>query len=176
MAKKYGLTGVGSNVELSKGGARVKNSSGVIEGRNSADDAYAIVRGATAVGSNDLVTKAQMDALDVSAAIKFEKVAFSYTDQGSTVNIGDAVPAGGTVLGWMVQTDTIFDGTTPTLDIGDSGDDDAVGDQTEIDLETAGLDTGDCWVEYVSQTQIIGTIGGSSATQGAGTILIKYIP
>lgn len=175
MSKRYGLTGVGGNVELSKGGARVKNSSGVVEHRNNADDAYAVVRGADAVGSSDLVTKSQMDALDVSAAVKFEKVAFAY-DTSSPVNVGDAVPAGGTVLGFMVNVSETFDGTTPTLDIGESGDTDSVAANTLIDLETVGLYTGDTWVECSSSTQIIGTITVSSATQGAGTILIKYIP
>lgn len=299
MSKDYGLTGVGSPLELSKGGAKLKNSSGVLESRNNADDAYAILRVADGAASNDAVNKGQLDAvsqgnafttvagdsgsaladsnsdtltisggdgidttasddpevlsvavdvtdiIDATAGLtetandiqvslesdgglafdgsnygieikpdsttgttvapltvgsngagvtvdedtiehssgvlsakdsmQYKKVDFDYTDQGSTVNISDAVPAGATVIGWMAQVDTLFDGTTPVLDIGDAGDPDAIGDQTEIDLGTAGLYVGDCWVEYVSSTQLIGTIGGSSATQGAGSILIKYV-
>jgi hypothetical protein len=175
MSKRYGLSGVSGNVELSKGGARVKNSSGVVEHRNNADDAYAVVRGADAVGSSDLVTKSQMDALDVSAAIKFEKVAIAY-DDSSPVNIGDAIPNGGTVIGFMVNVSEVFDGTTPTLDLGESGDTDNIAAAAQIDLETVGLYAGDAWVEYTSETQAIATITVSGASQGAATVLIKYIP
>ena len=45
------------------GGAQIKNSSGVLESRNAADDAYAIVRGGTPITDNDLSTKDYSDAL-----------------------------------------------------------------------------------------------------------------
>ena len=60
--KEYGLNGVNSVVELGKGGANVKNSSGVVEARNNADDAYAVVRAASPVAANDVVTKAYLEA------------------------------------------------------------------------------------------------------------------
>jgi hypothetical protein len=56
-SKHYELTGIGTNVELGKRGPRLKNSSGVIEHRNQADDGYVIVRGGHPVNDNDLVTK-----------------------------------------------------------------------------------------------------------------------
>lgn len=55
--KSYDLNGVNGNVELGKGGPRVKDSSGAVEHRNNADDAYSIVRGADPVTDNDLATK-----------------------------------------------------------------------------------------------------------------------
>lgn len=60
-SKHYGVTGVSGNVELSKGGARLKNNSGAVEHRNSADDDFAIARGAHPVGDNDLVTKRYLE-------------------------------------------------------------------------------------------------------------------
>jgi len=57
MSKNYRQSGVSNILEFSKGGAKVKNSTGVIEARNNADAAYAVVRGADPVGSNDFVTK-----------------------------------------------------------------------------------------------------------------------
>jgi hypothetical protein len=54
--KNYGLVGLGGNVELSKGGARIKNVAGVVEARNNADSAYAVVRGDHPIGLNDFVT------------------------------------------------------------------------------------------------------------------------
>jgi hypothetical protein len=66
-SKRYGVTGIGGNVELGKAGPRIKDSSGVIEHRNAADSAYAITRGAHPVGDNDLVTKRYLETrADVS--------------------------------------------------------------------------------------------------------------
>jgi len=59
--KDYSQSGVGSTIELGKGGAKIKNSSGVVENRNNADDDYAVVRGATPVADNDLATKAWVE-------------------------------------------------------------------------------------------------------------------
>jgi hypothetical protein len=73
MSKHYGIDGVGTIVELGKGGPKVKNSSGVIEARNAADNAYAIVRGASPVGSDDLTTRSF-----VEAGFKFSDSAPSY--------------------------------------------------------------------------------------------------
>jgi hypothetical protein len=44
-------------------GPKLKNSSGVLEARNAADNAYSIARGATPVGANDLVTKTYADTM-----------------------------------------------------------------------------------------------------------------
>ncbi len=60
-SKRYGVTGIGGNVELGKGGPRIKDSSGVIEHRNAADDGYVIARGDHPVGDNDLVTKRYLE-------------------------------------------------------------------------------------------------------------------
>lgn len=49
--------------QLGPSGPNLKNNSGVIEARNSADSGYAIVRGSSPVGDNDLVTKAYADTL-----------------------------------------------------------------------------------------------------------------
>lgn len=49
--------------QIGKGGPQLKSTGGVIEHRDSADAAYAIARGATPVGANDLATKSYVDAL-----------------------------------------------------------------------------------------------------------------
>lgn len=46
-----------STFQLGLGGPVLKNASGAVEARNSADTGYAIVRGATPVGDDDLTTK-----------------------------------------------------------------------------------------------------------------------
>jgi hypothetical protein len=44
--------------QIGLGGPLLKNNGGVIEGRNAADSAFAVMRGATAVSGNDLVAVA----------------------------------------------------------------------------------------------------------------------
>ena len=59
--KNYGQTGISGNTELGKKGPRLKDEGGAIAHRNSADNAYAIARGADPVGDNDLVTKKYLE-------------------------------------------------------------------------------------------------------------------
>ena len=172
MSKDYLLDGIAASVELSKGGARVKNNSGVVEARNNADDALAIMRGADAVGSTDLVTKSQLDAIGTSK-VQAIRAAFTYTDNG-TVNIGSALPANAEVTKVIVNVDTVFDGTTPTLEIGDSGDTDRLMASAGIDLETVGTYVTDLFNAYGSSTQVTGTLTLTSATQGSGTVIVEY--
>ncbi|MCP4674364.1 MAG: hypothetical protein GY854_02365 [Deltaproteobacteria bacterium] len=54
--KSFDMNGIGPNVQVGKGGPRVKNSSGVLELRNAADDGYAVGRGAPPINENDFVT------------------------------------------------------------------------------------------------------------------------
>jgi hypothetical protein len=49
--------------QLGLDGPNLKNNAGVIEARNSGDGAYAIVRGASPVGNNDLANKTYVDTL-----------------------------------------------------------------------------------------------------------------
>lgn len=44
--KDYGLSGIGKNVEIGKGGSRIKDNGGVIEHRNNADDDFVRSKGA----------------------------------------------------------------------------------------------------------------------------------
>jgi hypothetical protein len=69
MSKSYRQSGVSAVLEFSKGGAKVKNSSGVVEARNNGDSAYAVVRGADPVNANDLVTKQYLEAHAAIAVI-----------------------------------------------------------------------------------------------------------
>jgi hypothetical protein len=54
---------ISNNFALGLGGPQLKNNAGVIEHRNTGDTAFAIARGASPVGDNDLVTKAYADTL-----------------------------------------------------------------------------------------------------------------
>ncbi len=56
-SKHFGQSGIGNSVEFGKSGGRIKNNAGVLEVRNNADSAYAIMRGADPIADSDLVTK-----------------------------------------------------------------------------------------------------------------------
>ena len=53
-------------------GPALKNVAGAIEARNAADAAYAILRGATPVGNNDLTTKAYVDVLNKPVVVTLQ--------------------------------------------------------------------------------------------------------
>lgn len=54
--KNYSQIGIGTNVEIGKNGPRFKDTSGIVEFKNNADDAYIVVRAADPVADNDIVT------------------------------------------------------------------------------------------------------------------------
>lgn len=94
----------------------------------------------------------------------------NYTNSGSN-NIGTAVPDNTAIYKLIVEVTTSFDGTTPTLEIGDAGDADRHVITTDVDLTTVGIYITDVLYNYTSSTQITATITVSGATQGAATIL-----
>ena len=68
--KNYGLIGVGNNLQLGKLGPKLQanSDSGVVSVTTEGGSTLTIIRGANAVGSSDLVTKSQLDAVSSSAA------------------------------------------------------------------------------------------------------------
>jgi hypothetical protein len=267
-SKNYGLGGIGSIVEIGKTGPKVKANSGAIEGRNNADDAFAVVRGDHPVGPNDLVTLrylqtkgdvtviGQIDGSAPPAAAVAGRVFvctttggtftvnYLYYDNGATweevipsegmsmvvtdalsggavtfladhaylwdadgtswidigpstssqsgviqsrkaslafgtsspLNIGSVVPANARALRVIVSVTQVFNGTTPTLDIGDAGDTDRLMPNVEIDLRTVGVYVADVSYLFSGETQIIGTYvaGGGSPSTGAAHILVEW--
>jgi hypothetical protein len=85
--KNYRQSGLSGNVELGKGGPKVRNNSNVIELRNNADTAMAVGRGADPVGSSDFVT---LGYLLTSQAI---------TVIGNIYDSGGATPASAQFVG-----------------------------------------------------------------------------
>ena len=261
--KKFGLVGVGSSVQLGKGGARVKNSSGVVEARDAADSAYAVVRGATPVGDNDFVTKryfetqaniivtGQIDGgtppspadgviyivttaggtyslgelyrresaawveitpvdgtvisissplsggtdeysmgrymwdqdttawvfvgpvSETSKSLRAEVLTVAFGDDGAN-NLGAEIPSGAIVTKVSVNVTQAFDGTAPTLDIGDAGDPDRFMDQDEIDLKTIGVYVADVHYLYGGDTQALATLVADSSAAGQCQVLLEY--
>lgn len=223
-----------SKARFWKGGPLLRNVSGVIEARNAADSAYAIMRGATSVGNSDLTPKAYVDtAIDTDVAAAFKDPTFqdstdptkeatldlsgittatertltlqdkditiadtadittavaaallsnsearlvqlAYTDTGDN-NIGAVVPEDATHVIVLVQVTETFDGTTPVLIIGDSGDDNRFMETTDNDLTTAGLYQKAVIYAFPADTQLLAnlTIGGTPS-QGACDIIVLF--
>lgn len=59
--KKYGLTGVGSEIQLGKGGAKLKSNAGVVEARTADGANLAVIRAAMPSGINDVITKKYLE-------------------------------------------------------------------------------------------------------------------
>lgn len=264
--KNYGLVGVGSSVELGKGGARIKSTGGVVEARNTGDSAYAILRGAHPVDENDLVTlrylktkgdvavtgqinggappaagtpgrvfictttggtytvnylyyddgsawvevvpsngQSMVVTVDLTGgAVEFlgdnaylwdlettswvnigpavsshskqlqqRTVDIAYTDSGA-LNVGAAVSANGRVLSVYINVTQVFNGTVPTLIVGDAGDTDRFVLTTEVDLKTVGVYKLDMAHLYSVSTQVIATIAPDGSTTGAANVTLVY--
>ena len=114
MTKRYRLEGIANPCQLGKGGALLKDASGIVQLRNSADSAYARVQGADGVVDDDLVTIRQ---LNLSAAT---------TEPITSAPIAGADPVT-LVMGERVYlSDTgggpAMSATLPTITSGDAGD------------------------------------------------------
>ena len=73
--------------QLGLGGPQLKNNSSVIEARNSTDAGFVVVRGATAISGNDLVTFAQLPS-------GTQRGYYGDGNDGAAVFDGAATPAG----------------------------------------------------------------------------------
>jgi hypothetical protein len=273
--KNYGLSGIGSNVELGKGGPRLKNNTGVLEARNSADNALAIMAAAEPTAASHVATKAYVDRLasvfvkaqmindvarlpddsgvfvpsegDIAIVttvgatwdtlkrlVKYDGAAWQYLftagePEGLRMSVTDAISGGtDTYLGdhvymwdadgsvWVdvgpalastnvqygytanlafgtasplavranavgravrvkVQVTTPFDGTNPTLQVGDAGDTDRLMATTEVNLKAVGIYVAECYYDYTVATNIIATYAADSSTAGAATVTVELI-
>ena len=172
MSKRYGLDGLGTNVELGKDGPRVKINSGQIEFKNAADDALVKIKALDGTSSDDLVTKSQLDAVDNSESIKRRNVVVD-KDDSSAVNIGAAVT--GTIgFRWQVNVTEVFDDGSSTLDLGVSGTPASIAANSLIDLTAVGQQSGLCNLDISSSTQMLATIDPKTSTTGIATVIVEY--
>lgn len=101
-----------------------------------------------------------------------KKVAFDYTD--STVNIGTSIPSGALVEQVRIFVTTPFDNINGVVEVGTSGDADALAASSDSDLQENGVYTKDTGNVLGSDTQYIATVTPSGSTQGAGYVVINY--
>ncbi len=98
----------------------------------------------------------------------------TYSDDG-TIDLA-TVPANAVVGNCRVLVTEAFDGTAPTLKIGDSGDDDRLAATTEIDLKTVDTYIIPRLYKYAAQTDVQAILDIDGSTTGAAVILLEQIP
>ena len=80
-----GTTSQTFQLQSGSSGVKLKNNAGVFEVRNSGDSGYAIVRGNTPSGSNDLCTKSYVDSAASTAQSNAESTAQTYTQSNAVL-------------------------------------------------------------------------------------------
>jgi hypothetical protein len=100
-------------------------------------------------------------------------VDIAYTDSGA-INVGAAVSANGRVSGIWINVTQVFNGTTPTLTVGDAVGADRYVTTAEVDLKTVGLYKLDASHLYSVSTQVTATLVPDSSTTGAANITLHY--
>lgn len=171
--KKFGLSGVGANVQYGEHGPRLRVNGGVFESRNAADTAFARISAAPAVNPNDVVVLSQLGGGSVSSGVFSRRGAFDYT-MGTSTPFGAVIPIGAIVTRAIVNVVEAFDGTAPTMVIGVNGALDAITIAEDVNLKSVGLYTPSCWCEFLSNTQAVATILPSGSTQGIIKVLLEY--
>lgn len=157
--------------QIGLGGPNIKNSAGVVEARDAADAAYAIVRGDTPVASNDLTTKSYVDGViggaDVVSTIRF--ALDNSASQASTATL----PANARVWEILLSVTTPYSAGA-TITIGHTGSATAFHATTDNDAETAGdyLVKGDI-VAHTSASTVQVAVAGTPVA-GAGTCTVLY--
>lgn len=152
-------------------GPKIKDSSGVLEVRNSADNAYAIVRGLTPVGNADLVTKLYHDGDD---AQNVKIIAIPIADPAGAFTSTATIPANSRIL--RVDKGTLSEAFTnvPTLTVGYTGALNAILGTSETDLTSTTLQVVQMNKAWDSTARaVICTVGGTPDA-GAGTVYVHY--
>ena len=114
-------------------------------------------------GSNELKVKDTI--LSHRANIDFET--------SSPHTIGQ-IPLGGIVTKVILKVLTAFNGSTPTLNVGVSGNDTKYADYTALPIETQGTHIKHLYEREIANVDAIATITLNGATQGTAEILLEY--
>jgi hypothetical protein len=155
--------------QLGLNGPNLKNNGGAIEGRNSGDTAFTVVRGDTPVAANDLTTKAYVDATVMTGSIREIRMPITTSaSQSSAVSI----PANAVIAEATVKITTAYD--VGTIAVGRTGSTSLLVGATD-NLPTA---IGSYQIEQdttwgASALPVLVTITGSPTT-GAGFVIVKY--
>jgi len=116
--------------------------------------------------------------IDIGPAISSTNVTYGYTaplafGTGSPVTV--RANAIGKAVRVKVNVTTAFDGTAPTLSVGDTGNAARLMATTEVNLKAIGQYISECYYDYTVATDIQATYVADSSTAGAATITVEVI-
>lgn len=116
--------------------------------------------------------------VDIGPYVAITNVTYGYTQAlafGTSSPLTIKANATGRAVRVKVNVTTAFDGTAPTLQVGDAGDTDRLMATTEVNLKAIGLYVSECYYSYAVATDIIATYAADSSTVGAATITVEVI-
>jgi hypothetical protein len=156
--------------QLGLGGPNLKNNGGAVEVRNAGDTAFAVARGATPVGANDLATKAYVDSGGASGALQEIRFAIG---TGASQSSATQIPANAFVSSTEVEVTTPYSGGS-TISVGQTGTP-ALLQATTDNLSTANgiyhVDQDVAW--GASPLAVLVTIAGAPSA-GVGVVIVKF--
>ena len=91
----------------------------------------------------------------------------------SPINVGSALTSGDIVIRTIVNVQTAFNGSSPTLSIGVSTDNDAVA--SGLNIKSVGTTYLNAWHTTTGADQIQAYLVPDGSTTGSGTIIIEVI-
>jgi len=109
----------------------------------------------------------------VTKVYKRERGSVVFGD-GTSVNIGAQLPIDARITGISFNVTAVFDGTAPTLTLGDGTTADLYSTNADLDLTTTGLYKIDNFAEITALTQVEATFNSDSSTTGNVDIEIQY--
>jgi hypothetical protein len=153
-------------------GSQLKNNVGALEGRNSADSGFAIVRGATPIAANDLATKAYVDAgaIATDGGVQTIRIPVALATVSSTTTI----PANSVIQSTEINVGTPYSGGA-TISIGQTGSTallQATTDNTPQSANLYGVEEDVSW--GASPLAVLVTVSGAPAA-GAAAVIVRYV-
>lgn len=159
--------------QLGLGGPQLKANAGNVEARNSADAAFVIVRGATPVAANDLVTKAYADSAVIIADGGVQEIRFAI-GTGAAQNSVTSVPANAIMISAELDITTPYSGGA-TITIGNAGTPALLQATTDNNPQAAGIYQVMQDTTYTGgPATILVTIAGGPVA-GVGACIVRYV-
>lgn len=108
-----------------------------------------------------------------ASAVRVIRKTIGVADDGAVAL--ESVPAGAVILRATVVVLTAFDGSAPTLDIGDAGDPDRLVPAADVDLDTVGTYAIAPSYRYGALTALVGDLDIDASTVGEAEIVIEVV-
>ena len=157
-------------VQLSLGGPKLKDSSGTIQARNAADDAFVNMEGLDPTTDQHFATKKYVDDNAAPAGLRAVRFTIDTTaTQASTFS----VPANSRIWKGRVEITTAYDNSA-TITVGDSSTANLVQDTTDNDPATIGAYEVVDDLAWGGADSTVRVAIANTPTVGAGVVVLWY--